>query len=75
VTILELHAIESIQHDIDSLKKLLSYCKYLKLEALYELTCCAMACYFKMRSYFHFSQFFPNQRGQYLSENHQKRQE
>lgn len=75
VTILELQAIDAIQHDLESLKKLLHYCKYLNIEALYELTACAIACYFKMRSYSHFSQMFPNNRGAYLSQEHTERQE
>ena len=56
VTFVELQAIESfnIQHDIDGLKKLLVYCKKLKIEALYELACCAIACYFKSRTNSHF---------------------
>ena len=56
VTVVELQALESfnIPHDIEGLKKLLVYCKYLKIEALYELTCCAIACYFKSRPNAHF---------------------
>ena len=56
VTRFELQAIESFNllHDIEGLKKLLVYCKHLKIEALYELCCCAIACYFKSRTNSHF---------------------
>ena len=50
VTLQELQAIEHIQHDLESLKQLLVYCKQLQIEALYELTCCAIACIFKQRT-------------------------
>ena len=54
VAIAEYDAIKTIENDIEGLKKLLVYCKELQIEALYELTCCAIACYFKSRTNSHF---------------------
>ena len=56
VTYHELQPLDSIGSDLEGLKKLLVYCKKLKIEALYELTCCAIACFFKSRPNSYFAQ-------------------
>ena len=37
----------NLQNDIKGLRTLLVYCKALQVEALYEMTSCAIACFFK----------------------------
>ena len=61
MTIFELDAlrpfnIDQVDQDIDGLKNLLVHSKTLKIEALYELICCAIACFFKSRTNAYFSQ-------------------
>ena len=58
VTFFELQALtaDNLDQDIDGLKKLLVFCKELQIEALYELACCAIACFFKSRTNAYFSQ-------------------
>ena len=51
VPISEYRAIMQIQNNFEELKKLLVYSKKLRIDALYELTCCAIACFFKSRYY------------------------
>jgi len=62
VAIVELHAIECLLTDLGGLKKLLVHCKRLQIEALYELTCCAIACHFKTRPNSYFQQQYSSAR-------------
>ena len=62
VTFIELHALQDygIQQNLELLRKLLVYCKKLQIEALYELSCIAIACYFKTRANSDVQQQFSN---------------
>ena len=52
----EWNALHQIENDLEALQALFVYCKVLGIDALYELTACAIACIFKTRQLPTFSQ-------------------
>ena len=56
VSYCEWQSLTSIENDFEALKRLLIYCKIFNIDALYELTACAIACFFKSRNLMNFPQ-------------------